>query len=137
MGSLNTYSISRRGLDAVAKRAVMAAKRGGREIGGLLVAQANVLIPIQLRNKIKRGGSFAFYALDVHRAVQAAQRHGCEVVGTFHSHPLGLAEPGSSDIEHALNDSLMLIVDCFGRTWRLWHIDAGKAKRVRLVRRRP
>ncbi len=155
MGSVNAYSISRRNLDGVVKRAVTTARRGGREICGLLVAHANALTPIQLRNKVKRGGSWAFYALDVRRAVQMAQHSGGEVVGTFHSHPtpaaLGprprqsswrrlarrLAEPGPSDIEHALNNSLMLIVECLGKKWALWRIDAGKAKRIRLVRRRP
>ena len=47
-----TYSISREALDGVVKRAVASAKRGGREICGVLVTHANVLTPIPLRNKV-------------------------------------------------------------------------------------
>lgn len=131
-----SYSISRHALDAVVKRAVANAKRGGREICGLLVAHANVLTPIPLRNKVKRGGSWALYSQDVRQAVAMAERAGGEVVGTFHSHPVGLPEPGASDIANAQRDSLMLVVDCLDKKWGLWHIDGGEAKRLRLVRRR-
>ena len=58
------------------------------------------------------------------------------MVGTFHSHPVGLPEPGPSDIANAQHDSLMLIVDCLDKKWGLWHIDGGEVRRLRLVRRR-
>ena len=57
----------------------------------------------------------------------AAKVLGQEVVGTFHSHPLGVAEPGQSDIDHAVDDSLMFVFDCLGRVGRLWRIKGGKA----------
>ena len=33
-------------------------------------------------------------------------------MGTFHSHPLGEAKPGKSDIQNAVDDSLMFIFGC-------------------------
>ena len=131
-----TCSISRDALDAVVRRAVANAKRGGREICGLLMARASTLTPIPLRNKVKRGGGWALYAAEVRHAVAMAERAGREVAGTFHSHPVGLPEPGPSDIANANCDSLMLVVDCLDQKWGLWHIDGGVAKRLRLVRRR-
>ncbi len=133
---LTIYSISRQAFDALMRRAVANGKRRGREICGLLVAHANVLTPIPLRNKVKGGGSWAFYSREVRQAVAMAERGEGEVVGTFHSHPIGLPEPGTSDIENGQRDSLMLIVDCLDKKWGLWHIDGGEAKRLRLVRRR-
>ncbi len=91
-----------------------------------------MLEPRRLRNKCRRGGGFAFYVDDVRRVVAAARRAGRAVVGTFHSHPLGLAVPGESDIAHASVGELMLVFDCLDRKAALWRIGRTSAKRVRL-----
>jgi hypothetical protein len=72
-------------------------------------------------------GSFAFSAPEVRQVLAATKVLGQEVVGTFHSHPVGLPAPGKSDIEHAVDDSLMFLFDCLDRDGRLWKIRAGRA----------
>jgi proteasome lid subunit RPN8/RPN11 len=54
-----------------------------------------------------------------------------EVVGTFHSHPLWLAEPDEGDIINAENNSLMLIIGCSTREAKLWSIKNGKASELK------
>lgn len=82
---------------------------------------------MRTRNTRRRPGGFVLSCLDVRKIVAAAKVLGQEVVGTFHSHPLGVAEPGQSDIDHAVDDSLMFVFDCLGRVGRLWRIKGGKA----------
>lgn len=132
-----TYTICPEELETVVSEAVAAAEMGGREICGLLVASGKTLTAVRLRNKRTRGGSWALYAEDARKCIVGMKRDGGEVIGTFHSHPLGFAEPGDSDIANAPDDSLMLVIDCFDRKWGLWHIRSGKAQRLRLVRRAP
>lgn len=132
----SSYSVSKNALGSIIDQAVDAANRGGQEICGLLVAHHKTLEPVRLRNKIKRGGGWAFYVGEVRRAVAAARRSDLEIVGTFHSHPLYIAKPGDSDVSGALDDSLMLVIDCMDRRCGLWHIRAGTARPVRLIRRR-
>lgn len=136
-GLFSTYSMTFDRLDAIVRSAVVNAKRGGQEICDLLVAHATRLTPIPLRNNAKRGGSWAFYSAETRAAVEKVKGNRGEGVGTFHSHPVGIAEPGESDVANAPDDSLMLVIDCTVARWSLWHIRRGKARRVRLVRRKP
>jgi proteasome lid subunit RPN8/RPN11 len=84
------------------------------------------------RNKSRRGGSFSFFHDEVRSIVAAAKCLGHEVVGTFHSHPAALAEPGESDVASAPNDSLMLIVDCLAHDVALWRIKDNRARKLPL-----
>jgi proteasome lid subunit RPN8/RPN11 len=99
----------------------------GTEICGLLVDTGRRLRFVQTRNISRRRGGFAFSAQEVRRVVAAVKTSGQEVVGTFHSHPVGLPIPGPSDVEHAVDDSLMFLFDCIGRGGRLWSIRGGQA----------
>jgi proteasome lid subunit RPN8/RPN11 len=103
----------------------------GTEICGLLIDTGSHLRFVQTRNVCRRRGGFAFSAPEVRGVVSAASSAGQEVVGTFHSHPVGLPSPGPSDIEHAVDDSLMLVFDCSGRSGRLWRIRDGGARPLR------
>ncbi len=99
-------------LDLFIKRAAVLAKRTFRETGGLIVDNEYFLDLVECKNKSRKSGSFAFYFREVREKVKAAEALGYEVVGTFHSHPFWVAKPGASDIENAVDDSLMLIIDC-------------------------
>lgn len=100
----------------------------GTEICGLIVDTGLHLSFVQTRNVSRRVGSFVLSRLDVRRIVAAVKILGQEVVGTFHSHPVGVATPGRTDIMHAEDDSLMFIFDCTERKGRLWKIKAGRAR---------
>jgi proteasome lid subunit RPN8/RPN11 len=100
----------------------------GTEICGLIVDTSYHLSFVPTRNVSSRVGSFVLSRPDVRRIVAAAKILGQEIVGTFHSHPVGVAMPSRTDIMHAVNDSLMFIFDCTDRKGCLWKIRGGKAR---------
>jgi proteasome lid subunit RPN8/RPN11 len=106
-------------------------QRPGTEICGLLIDTGSRLRFVQTHNACRRPGSFAFSAPEVRRVIAAVSSSGQEVVGTFHSHPVGLPSPGPFDIENAVDDSLMFLFDCIDRGGRLWRIRKGRAHPLR------
>lgn len=120
----------RSSLGRASKQARQAARYNGEEICGLLIDNGYFLELVHVKNKCKTGGGFAFYIHEIRAIKKMAAAFDHEIVGTFHSHPLGLAEPGKSDIYYAINNSLMLIFDVLGKTFALWHIQGKKAKLV-------
>jgi len=82
---------------------------------------------IQVRNKTKRGGGFSFYSREIRAIRKMAPLIKHEIVGTFHSHPVGLPAPGPSDLHNAVDDSIMLIYDVMGRSAKLWYVKNLKA----------
>jgi proteasome lid subunit RPN8/RPN11 len=97
-----------------------------------MVDNGHCLELVECRNKARRAGSFCFYSREVRAIVKSAQRLSHEIVGTFHSHPLSPGIPGESDIESAVDDSLMLVIDCPRKKARLWHIQGKRARELRL-----
>ncbi len=119
-------------LRAIVRKAVLAARKDGREVLGLIVDNGFCLELVECRNKAREGGSFCFYANEVRAIVKGAERVCHEVVGTFHSHPVSPAIPGEADLDSAVDDSLMLIIDCTRRKSRLWHIRDKRVRELRL-----
>jgi proteasome lid subunit RPN8/RPN11 len=107
------------------KQAELAAKDNGKEICGLFLEM------IHVRNKCKAGGGFSFYVNEIRAIKKMMHIFNHEIIGTFHSHPVGLAKPSKSDIYYAINNSLMLIFDVLGKKHALWHIKDKEAKPVR------
>lgn len=103
----------------------------GMEICGLLIHTGCYLKFVQTKNVSRRTGSFIFSKFDVRKIVAAAKILDQEVVGTFHSHPVGVAVPGSSDIQYAVDGSLMFIFDCADKNGKLWRIPKGRAQGVK------
>jgi len=103
----------------------------GSEICGLMIDTGGQLAFVRTRNESRRAGGFVLSRPDVRRIAAAARVLGQEIVGTFHSHPVAPAKPGSSDIEHAVDDSLMFIFDCIARNGRLWRIRSGRARELK------
>lgn len=108
----------------------LARRKCGTEICGLIVDSGYHLKFVEPRNLSRRSGCFVFSKQDVRKIVAATKTLGQEVVGTFHSHPAALAVPGDSDIQNAVDDSLMFLFDCIGKTGRLWRIQKGRAKSI-------
>jgi proteasome lid subunit RPN8/RPN11 len=105
-----------------------ARKATGLEICGLIIDTSCHLSFVPTRNISRRAGSFVLSRQDVRQIVSAVKILGQEVVGTFHSHPVGIATPGKTDIKYAVDDSLMFIFDCTDRKGFLWKIKNGKAR---------
>jgi proteasome lid subunit RPN8/RPN11 len=117
----------------IQKEANNEAKLNGHEICGLILDKGSFVELIQVKNKTKRGGGFSFYYGEVRAIRKKASLCGFEIIGTFHSHPVGLPNPGHSDLHHAMDDSIMLIFDVIGQCARLWRIKDQKAKQLAFV----
>ncbi len=105
-----------------------ATSMAGKEICGLIVDTGCHLSFVSTRNTSLKSGSFELSRSDVRRIVAASKVLGQEIIGTFHSHPIGIAVPGGTDIHNAVDDSLMFIFDCMGKNGQLWKIKSGKAR---------
>jgi [CysO sulfur-carrier protein]-S-L-cysteine hydrolase len=99
----------------------------GTEICGLMVNTGYHLSFVSIRNVSSHVGSFVLSRSDVRRVAAAVKILGQEIVGTFHSHPVAPATPSESDIQNAVDNSLMFIFDCIGKEGRLWRIKRRKA----------
>jgi proteasome lid subunit RPN8/RPN11 len=128
---MRRIKFSKHQLKGMAQQARKMAEANGTEICGLIVNNGDFCELIRVRNKTKRGGGFSFYFGEIRAIQKVAEKCKHEIVGTFHSHPVGLPAPGPSDIANAVDDSLMLIYDVTGRSVKLWHINRQKAKSLR------
>jgi len=114
----------------IEKDAQKLAKLNGGELCGLILDNGVFCELIQVRNKTKRAGGFSFYFAEVRATRKMAHLVKHEIVGTFHSHPVGLPAPGPSDLHNAVDDSIMLIYDVIGRSARLWYVKDLKARKL-------
>lgn len=116
-------------LNKMINNAVFSANQNGQEICGLLVDNGYFIELIKVNNKIKEGGGFAFYVNEIRFLQKAVNKMDHEIIGTFHSHPAYIAEPGDGDIQNALDDSYMLIIDAMDKEVGLWHIKDQKKRK--------
>jgi proteasome lid subunit RPN8/RPN11 len=114
-------------------KAKLSALKQEHEICGLILFNGHFFELLQVRNKSKRGGGFSFYYREIRGIEKMARLYNHEIVGTFHSHPAGVATPGPSDLSNAVDDSIMLIYDVTGQSAALWHIKNRKSKRLQFV----
>jgi len=75
-----------------------------------------------IRNEASVPGSWRISPQDANEVVRLLKGTGLTMVGTFHSHPISEAVPGSSDLAKAKPGSLLLIYDVCGRAARLWRV---------------
>lgn len=117
-------------VNKIVQDAIFLANNNGQEICGLIVDNGYFLELIQVRNKIKQGGAFAFYSSEIKAVQKSVNILQHEIVGVFHSHPLFIAEPSEIDIENAIDDSLMLIIDVTEKKIGLWYIKDYRKQKV-------
>ncbi len=125
------HRLKKKQLQNLISDSVSASTNKGREVCGLIVDTGYFLELIQVKNKIKRGGSFAFYVDEVNKIESAASILSYKIVGTFHSHPYYFAKPGESDLAAAEDGELMLIIDCLDKEAMLWKVKNKSAKKVK------
>jgi proteasome lid subunit RPN8/RPN11 len=124
------YRLLKKPLQNMISKAVKLSRKGGREICGLLVDNGYFLECLEVKNAAKCGGSFTFHLKEIHLIEKAVSTRGHSIVGTFHSHPLSLAQPGDIDLSGIVEPELMLIIDCLDKEARLWRIAREKAYEV-------
>lgn len=96
--------------------------KDAREICGVLIDNGHFLQIRETRNISKERGSSKFDRRELNSINRAAEKLELKVVGTFHSHPFWFAKPGESDIQGAVDNSLMLIIDGMDKQVGLWRI---------------
>ncbi len=114
------------------RKARKTARNGGREIAGLLIYNGHFMELLETRNTYHKGGHFQYDERQIKTIMKAVKELSHEIVGTFHSHPAYIAKPGEGDLKGAVEDSLMLVIDCINSEARLWRIKAGKARNVNM-----
>ncbi len=124
------YQYLKTQLNEVIQVSAKEAKKEGKEICGLLVDNGYFIELVQVENKVKKGGGFSFYYKEIRAIQKAVKVLSHEIIGTFHSHPSYINAPGGTDIENALDDSFMLIIDVIKRKAGFWHIKNGKAREI-------
>ena len=88
-----------------------------------------------MRNMSTRLGHFELDRAEYKEVGAAALSSGKRVLGTFHSHPIGYAVPGPSDLRRAKLNSLMLVYDVCGRQEALWQIvKSGRSRKARPIK---
>ncbi len=125
------YRLKRKQLHKLINDSVSASRDNAKEVCGLIVDTGYFLELIQVKNKIKRAGSFAFYVDEVNKIESAASILSYKIVGTFHSHPYYLAKPGESDLAAAEDGELMLVIDCLDKEAMMWKVKGKSAKKVK------
>ena len=121
----------RKDVTTLIRRARAVARGDGKEICGLLIHNGHFIEIIETKNRSNRGGSFVFDAREIKNIERATGKLNHEIIGTFHSHPAATANPGDGDISSAVDDSLMLIIDCMGNDATLWKIKNKRARRIK------
>ncbi len=122
---------------------VLAAARAAlpRECCGLLIGRAGrVIRSAAIENVARSPTRFEMDPLGQARAERAALDAGAEVVGVYHSHPIGDPAPSAADRDgilwHDLPPFLHLIVTPDGR-WAAFDSHGGAWSRVDLAIERP
>jgi proteasome lid subunit RPN8/RPN11 len=106
------------------------AAKGGLEICGLLIDNGYFIEMKCLKNKSKKIGTFSFFMKEADTIEKACKQLNHEIVGTFHSHPFSMAEPGKSDIAKAFDNEIMLIIDVMNKEARLWRLSNNKKREL-------
>lgn len=120
-------------VDALVAHAVHDAPR---EACGLLIGRDRTVIrAVPARNVDPRDTRYTIAPEDHFAALRAARRDGLEVLGAYHSHPAGSAEPSGADTAEAFPDFAYVIVGLVpAPRVRAWRLVDGNFAALSLVR---
>jgi desampylase len=105
------------------ERAYRAQQRDHSEVCGVVAADGNRVITLHfLINRSDRSGHFEIDRGDLRRLNRELRQSGQRFIGIFHSHVVGIAEPGPGDLSGASLSHLQLIYDVSGRKACLWGV---------------
>ena len=105
------------------ERAYRAQQRDHTEVCGVVAAGVNRVITLHfLINRSDRPGHFEIDRGDLRRLNRKLRQSGQRFIGVFHSHIVGIAEPGPGDLSGASLSHLQLVYDVCGRKACLWRV---------------
>jgi proteasome lid subunit RPN8/RPN11 len=113
-------------------RAYRAQQRNHLEVCGALVADKRASLRLVfLKNQTDKPNCFSIARTDLRKVRESSRMRGHRVLGIFHSHPVGYAQPGPRDRRASAMGSYMLIYDVCAREPKLWQITRrGKRRRA-------
>jgi len=116
------FRISKRDLRRLRDRSIRAQGRDQSEVCGVVLLQrSGYLHLVFLQNQSDSPLQFEISQSDMRKERQRASAHDLRLIGTFHSHPIGYAIPGATDLS-LRHGRFQLIYDVCGRRARLWRI---------------
>lgn len=127
------YFISDRERHRLHRRAYRAQQRDHSEVcGALLVDQRKRLTFWFLKNHSVNRASYEVYLSDMKTVTASLAQSSKRILGTFHSHPVSEARPGTGDLKRGFYRGIELIYDVCGREMRLWQQKKqGKRKKLK------
>ena len=103
------------------RRSYKAQQDNGAEVCGIIGCGCARRLCFQfLRNCSPDAYSYALDPDDLEVAVLDMERRGLATLGSFHSHPVGYAEPSAGDIEKGFFRGIELVYDVCGHEVKLW-----------------
>jgi proteasome lid subunit RPN8/RPN11 len=132
------YKISYNARRRLHDRAHRAQQKGDLEVCGVLVVEKQQNLDLVFaKNHSSRSCRFEIDLDEVRDIRRDMKARGMTVVGSFHSHPVGLWMPGPGDCESAALNFLMLVYDVTGRQLASWRIVKAGERKTSVVVRSP
>jgi proteasome lid subunit RPN8/RPN11 len=109
------------------------------ECCGLLLGDDHRIIQaVRARNELASRARYRIHPEDHFAAVRKARAQHVDVIGAYHSHPAGLAQPSPTDREEAVGEGFLYLIVALGarsrnREIRAWHLVGGNFRELRLV----
>ncbi len=99
------------------------------EVCGLMIGNDNVVAKtVMVRNIEPSPTYFKFSIEDYKRVAEDAINNDQNVLGIFHSHPLNVPHPSSTDLIYMNEDTskIWTIYSCKYKNWASWKIEDGE-----------
>jgi proteasome lid subunit RPN8/RPN11 len=104
---------------------------GNREVcGTVLLNKDGTLALCFADNDSHRAHSFQISGESLRMMEELALRTNSTIIGSFHSHPSGIAEPGDADLQGEDVGKVILIHSCLTGRTRLWRIALENGSRT-------
>lgn len=119
----NPYLLEHKEYRRLHDRSYRAQQAGHREACGVLLVdtQRNIRL-IFLKNLSNRPYSYEVDCDEIRTIVRNTRTLKKEIVlGSFHSHPVGEANPGKGDVKNAFYNGIEMIYDVCGLDVKLWY----------------
>ncbi len=133
----SNYRLSQHESDRLKREARLAQEDGNREVcGAILQRQDGTLELCFANNESIRAHTYTLSSKSVRRMQRIAKGTNSTIIGSFHSHPSSVAQPGRGDLKHAGVHSLMMIHSVRTGQTKLWKVvlreDQKKGREVQL-----
>ena len=119
----SNYRLSQHESGRLKREARLAQENGNREVcGAILQRQDGTLELCFANNESIRAHTYSLSSKSVRQMQRIAKGTNSAIIGSFHSHPSSIAQPGRGDLQHAGIHSLMMIHSVRTGQTKLWKV---------------